>query len=193
MDALPYWKMVFREVARRISSHLRQKLVFWILTSMMLAAIQYLLQVRSLSDTMKIAISIGASAGIVLLFSFVKALVQVPPSLCSEPKKRTPSEEHYVQMVKDAVTRHGDHAVTLLRHLKLMGAIVFGFGAAPSLPDGMNHSETLELLKLLKAEKIVYDEFVPVDMSSPLARTMAPDIWHISPGIEPLLDEILYP
>jgi hypothetical protein len=73
-----------------------------------------------------------------------------------------------------------------------MGAIVFGFGATPSLPDGMNHSETLELLKLLKAEKIVYDEFVPVDMSSPLTRMMTPAIWRISPGIEPLLDEILY-
>ena len=109
-----------------------------------------------------------------------------------ELESRTPLEQHYVQMVEDAITRHGDRVVTLLRHLKLMGEIVFGVGAAPSLPDGMNHSETLELLKLFKVEKIVYNELIQVDRSSPLARILAPCIWRISPGIEPLLDEILY-
>jgi hypothetical protein len=130
------------------------------------------------------AISCCVVSGFVVIYRLQKRV--------HELENRSPSEECYVQMVRDAVTRHGDRVVTLLRHLKLMGAIVFGFGATPSLPDGMNHSETLELLKLLKAEKIVYDEFVPVDMSSPLTRMMTPAIWRISPGIEPLLDEILY-
>jgi uncharacterized coiled-coil protein SlyX len=110
-----------------------------------------------------------------------------------ELENRSPSEERYVQMVKDAITHHGDQVATLLRHLKLMGATVFEAGTVPSLPDGMDHSQTLKLLKALKAENIVYDESIPYDLTSPLARMMAPGIWRIAPGIEPILDETLYP
>jgi hypothetical protein len=75
--------------------------------------------------------------------------------------------------------------------MKLMGAIVFAVRTAPNLPEGMNYSQTVDLLKVLKAENIVYDEATEYDINSPLARMMESSIWRISPGIEPILDEVL--
>jgi hypothetical protein len=99
--------------------------------------------------------------------------------------------ERYTRMVEHAVANNEAQNIKLMRHLKLIGSLALGVASAPNLPAGMDHSETLKSLKLLKAEGIVYDEPLPIDMSSPLAVMMAPAIWRISPGIEPFLDEIL--
>ena len=99
--------------------------------------------------------------------------------------------ERYARMVEHAVADNESQSIKLLRHIKLIGSLALGVASAPNLPAGMDHSETLKSLKLLKAEGIVYDEPLQIDTSSPLAMMRAPAIWRISPGIEPFLDEIL--
>jgi len=108
-----------------------------------------------------------------------------------ELERISPSEERYIKMVQDPITLHGQLVVVLLRHMKLMGEIVFAVRTAPNLPEGMNYSQTVELLKVLKTENIVYDEATEYDTSSPLARMRESSVWRISPGIEPILDEVL--
>jgi hypothetical protein len=106
-----------------------------------------------------------------------------------ELENRTP--ERYARMVDDAVTRHGDSVILLLRHLAVLGSVPFGMAHSPSLPVGMSAVDTVTLLVALKSENLVYDEPVPVDMCSPLQIAIRPSVWRVSPGIEPFLDEIL--
>ena len=93
--------------------------------------------------------------------------------------------ERYARMVDNAVTRHGESVILLLRHLAVLGSVPFGMAHSPSLPVGMSAVDTLTLLVALKSENLVYDDPFPVDISSPLQMAMRPAVWRVSPGIEP--------
>jgi hypothetical protein len=108
-----------------------------------------------------------------------------------ELERRTPAQEDRLKLIRDVIGRHGDPAIRLLRHLRLVGYIAFG-RSAPNLPAGMESSGVRELLALLKTDGLVFDETMDYDISSPLQQMFIPRVWRISPGIEPLLDEILY-
>lgn len=69
---------------RETRSHARKKLVLGLVLSVLAIGLQYLLQVRSFSDTEKICFSLIASAVIVLMGSFLKNLILTPPSMHRE-------------------------------------------------------------------------------------------------------------
>ena len=81
MRMLAYWKTVLRSVLAGTFSHVRNKLLLGLVLSMIALGLQYLLRVRSWSDSEKIAISLVGSAVIVMIGSFIKHLVTVPASI----------------------------------------------------------------------------------------------------------------
>jgi hypothetical protein len=194
MDILPYWRMVLREVIRRTFSHFRTKVISGIGTSMLLATIQYVLQLRNLSDTEKIAISIGASAVIVIGWSFIKALIHVPASLYVEPGLRTAKEAYHYGKAKEALKDLGMDAVTVLRHLQNHDSLTFVDSTTadiPPLPQGMNLRDTRALLNACVSKDLVTSEQFRSVLPTGFAITGS--TYKIAIGKLKVLEELLYP
>ena len=78
MDAPAYWKTVLRSAVSEATSHYKQKIKQGLALSVLALILQYVLEVRSISDTWKIAISLIASAIIVMGWAFLKSLIFTP-------------------------------------------------------------------------------------------------------------------
>ena len=104
-DAWRYWKFVVAQAGRRTLTHAHQKLLLGLILSVLATALQFVLQVRSLSDTAKITISILGSAVVVIVGSFLKHLIFAPPSIHEEQQQRLQQQEGAIQDLKGQLER----------------------------------------------------------------------------------------
>jgi hypothetical protein len=180
--------MVFRIAVAKTFSHARNRLLLGLVLSVIATALQYLFQIRGLSDTAKIAISFAGSAVIAMVSAFVWHLIVTPAVLYVEPKKRSAVEEYYFQVAKAALVKHGADAIRVLRHLRMRGQLI-----PSTFPSDMEHQKVFDLLKALGGDGIVHEEEVrtpagPGLYSSPTAKLT----WTISPGLESVIDGLLH-
>jgi len=99
--------------------------------------------------------------------------------------KRSRADEARLQIAKSALEKHGDQGITLLRHLRIHGKLVFG-SFDPVLPAGIRGEQARALIQLL-----VTDQLVSVSQARhPGGYDYT---YAIAPGMADVLDELLYP
>ena len=180
--------MVFRIALVKTFSHGRNRILLWLVLSVIGIVLQYLLHLRNLSDTMKISISLAGSAIIVMVGAFFWHLVVTPATLYVEPRKRSPVEEQRFEAARTATEKLGDDAIKLLRHLRTLGKMVFEIGG-PILPSGMDMARASELLRSLKREGIVESENIPI--VGIVGRVGNKVLWKIVPEMESAVDDLM--
>jgi hypothetical protein len=147
-------------------------------------------------------VSVGCSLAafiLTVIVSFVRA-----PKLLDDQRvvqirsltkpARSAVEEWRFQIVKTSAEKHGEGALRLLRHLRIVGKMIFQAGG-PILPPGMSQSITQELLKVLRLECIVEQEDITPVPSEPLHNMLNivghKRVWRIIPEMEEAVDELL--
>jgi hypothetical protein len=202
MDAWPYWKMVARSARAKTLVHIVQKLLIGLVISMTAALAQYLLKLRSLSDTWKIVISVVTGPVVVGAFFFVKNLIAEPALIYAEKPKRTPAQQHYYDEARAALEMIGQDAITVLRHLTTHGELTFimrpsGSSGPPyaqsPLASGMNLMETYMCLEKCAYKSLVspVHRHVSLGPNQPYPATYID--YHIAEGMKEAIGELLYP
>jgi hypothetical protein len=165
-------------------SHSKRKLLLGLVISMLALATQYIIRLRSMSDTKKIVLSFVVAIVIVMIGSFVWNLIKIPALLYPEPRKRSAADEANYAIARVAFEKLGPNAVSLLRQIKQHGFFKFGL-VPPPLPNGMNERDTRTLLTQCVTEHLL-------TVQSTLASGM-PDISYIiAPGMASVIDDLLY-
>jgi len=160
---------------------------------------------RSLVSLEETLVSAIVGLGVSLVGTYVIAVWKAAEALDAEQRaklagadlvkrRRTPSEEHHFNLVKAAIARRGEAAVTVLRHLRTHSRIVFrgnsiqgrAIWAVTALPPAMNKDETLLVLNRLTVDGVV----TPTQNSVPDGSE---DVFEIAPGVVSVVDDLIYP
>jgi hypothetical protein len=158
MQTGPYWRMVFRLARRETFSHAQNKIILGLVIAMLATLLQYLLKIRSLNDSEKIALRLFGSYGVVMGGSFLWSLIRTPAALHLNRKQRAPREQHYFDLAQAALKNRGEQAVIALRHLRLSGTITSGKNVGASLPAGIDPFEFRTTLNQLAADGVISEE-----------------------------------
>lgn len=81
MPPSAYWTIILRSACAEMFTRYREKIKLGLALGIMALIIQYALDVRGFSDSSKIAISLVASAALVMAWSFIKGLITTPASM----------------------------------------------------------------------------------------------------------------
>ena len=161
---------------------------------MIVACVQYLLKLRSLSDTWKIVISLVIGPTVVGMYFFVKNILIESAMLCTEKPTRTPLEQQHFADAKAAIEQFGEFRQdieTALRHLRKYEILTFSGYHSPPLPKGMSAKNLRENLNLCVAESLVTQMLGELRSDGPYP--VHDEIYTIAPGMKTALDELLYP
>ena len=103
---------------------------------------------------------------------------------------RTNAEQYRYDKAKAAVTEIQEQGVLMLQHLQTHGPIKFN-GLIPPLPHGMGKSDAIAILQKCVTLDLVTSETTsrPSGGTAPIVET----VFRISPGMQSILDEVLYP
>jgi len=194
MDTATYWKMVGRSAVKGTLSHFRQKLAAGLVMATLATIVQYALNVRSLSDTEKIVVSVLSSTTAVAIGSFIWNLIRIPAGLYIEPQRRTPLQQAYFDLVRANLENQDPQTAVVLRHLRMATSIVTGMHDAPNFPSGVGQADFMRILKALADSGVVYSQtsWDGSEYSSPLASVNPRTVWTTPPGMEAVLDDLLY-
>jgi hypothetical protein len=101
---------------------------------------------------------------------------------------RTGAEQHYYEIAKLALAKHGPEAMKILYHMRTHDGIEFTDWVLPHLPSGLDRKAAERVLELLRQENIVNVNHSP-------DRGGTKSIWKIAGGSAMLaaLDDLLYP
>jgi hypothetical protein len=200
-DGWRYWKSAVIEAGRHTLTHARRKILTGLILSILAAILQFALDVRGLSDSAKIAISLLGSAVLVMVFSFLKNLISVPPSIDErqeaklhalraqlaaeiERPKRDPAEEYHIQLAEEGLENIGPAGVPLLRHLMIHGTLRFG-RHDPPLPEGLNVRDLHALLRVAVNCQLVTNRHHDQPGGGE-------ESFEIAPGMAAALRQVLY-
>jgi hypothetical protein len=106
VETWPYWQMALRRVCAATFSHAKQKIAFSVTFAMIGFALQYILCLRTLGDSMQNVVILVGSVILVMVGSFLWKLIVVPASIYPEPRKRTRSEQDRLDVIEGAVQKH---------------------------------------------------------------------------------------
>ena len=200
-DGWRYWKSAAIEARRRTLTHALQKILTGVVLSMLATGAQFALSLRGLSDSAKIVISLLGSAVLVMVGSFLKNLILVPPSIheeqeaklyelktqlvaATEKPKRDPAAEYHIQLAKDGIENIGPAAVPLLRYLMIHGTLTFG-RYDPPLPEGINARDLHAFLQVA----VKYQLATTRHQDQPGGKE---ESFEIAPGMSAALKQLLY-
>ena len=200
-DGWRYWKSAIIEATQRTLAHARQKILTGLVLSILATVAQFVLNVRGLSDSAKIGISLLGSAILVTVGSFLKNLILGPPLLHNRQEaelhelkaelaaeigrpKRDPAEEYHIQLAKDGLENIGPAAIPLLRHLMIHETVTFG-RYDPPLPEGINVRDLHALLQVA----VKYQLATIRHQDQPSGEE---ESFEIAPGMVAVLRQLLY-
>lgn len=99
---------------------------------------------------------------------------------------RTASEQHHYEIAKAAIQKHGETGITVLRHLKLHGQVVFGDFHSVQPPAGMDVQSFRSTLNALTGSHVVV-------MATKNTGAIFEYVYTLAPGVDASMEELLYP
>jgi hypothetical protein len=161
---------------------------------------------NSLTDIMQASLVSIASSLFAFVATVIVSLVRAPRTINDRklevirsltPSPLSPIQKQRLQVVKDAIDKHGDDVKSLLRHILVFGRIAANGGA---LPPEMDWPTAHALLPALKSVGIINEERIEPPgplISDPVTQMMrkvaTKTIWSIHEEMKESVRQVVFP